>query len=125
MGLAIAPGTQVVVRDEEWLVRSVRETESDGLRVEVTGISDLVRDTDAVFFQNLDAIEPVDPANTRLVPDDSPGFRRSRLWLEALLSRTPLEASDDGLTVGHRGLLDPLTYQHRPARTTTPSRTPR
>ena len=115
MRLAIAPGTRVVIRDEEWLVCSVRETKSDGLRVEVTGISDLVRDTDAVFFQDLDAIEPVDPANTRLVPDDSPGFRRSRLWLEALLRRTPLEASDDGLTVGHRGLLDPLTYQHRPA----------
>ena len=115
MRLAIAPGTRVVIRDEEWLVRSVRETKSDGQRVEVTGISDLVRDTDAVFFQDLDAIEPVDPANTRLVSDDSPGFRRSRLWLEALLRRTPLEASVDGLTVGHRGLLDPLTYQHRPA----------
>lgn len=72
MTLAIAPGTRVVVRDEEWLVRNVRETKSDGLRVEVTGISDLVRDQDAVFFEELDAIEPVDPANTRLVPDNSP-----------------------------------------------------
>jgi hypothetical protein len=55
MTLAIAPGTRVVVRDEEWLVRNVRETKSDGLRVEVTGISDLVRDQDAVFFEELDA----------------------------------------------------------------------
>jgi hypothetical protein len=42
MTLAIAPGTRVVVRDEEWLVRNIHETKSDGLRVEVTGISDLV-----------------------------------------------------------------------------------
>jgi hypothetical protein len=115
MTLAIAPGTRVVVRDEEWLLRNVRETKSDGLRVEVTGISDLVRDQDAVFFEQLDDIEPVDPANTRLVPDNSSGFRKSRLWLEALLRRTPIEGSDDALTTGHRGLLDTLTYQRRPA----------
>jgi superfamily II DNA or RNA helicase len=115
MTLAVAPGTRVVVRDEEWLVRLVRETKSDGLRVEVTGISDLVRDQDAVFFERLDEIEPVDPTKTRLVPDNSPQFSRSRLWLEALLRRTPIEASDDALAIGHRGLLDPLTYQHRPA----------
>jgi hypothetical protein len=62
MTLAIAPGTRVVVRNEEWLVRAVRETRSDGLRVEVTGVSELVRDQDAIFFEALDAIEPVDPA---------------------------------------------------------------
>jgi superfamily II DNA or RNA helicase len=111
----IAPGTRVEVRDEEWLVRSVGPTRHDGLRVEVAGISELVRDTDAVFFTGLDTIEPIDPTRTRLVPDDTPGFRRSRLWLEALLRRTPLEATDARLAVGHRGLLDELVYQRRPA----------
>jgi superfamily II DNA or RNA helicase len=111
----LAPGTRVAVRDEEWLVRSVGPTQHDGLRVEVAGISELVRDTDAVFFTGLDTIEPIDPARTRLVPDDTPGFRRSRLWLEALLRRTPLEATDARLAVGHRGLLDELVYQRRPA----------
>jgi hypothetical protein len=115
MTLAIAPGTRVVVRDEEWLVRGVRETPGGFLRVEVTGISDLVRDTDATFFEELEEIEPVDPANTRLVPDNSAQFARSRLWLEALARRTPAEAGQDALTTGHRGLLDPLAYQHRPA----------
>jgi superfamily II DNA or RNA helicase len=111
----IAPGTRVAVRDEEWLVRSVIQTRQDGLRVEVAGISELVRDTDAVFFTGLDTIEPIDPARTRLVPDDTPGFQRSRLWLEALLRRTPLEATDSRLAVGHRGLLDELVFQRRPA----------
>ena len=115
MTLAIAPGTRVVVRNEEWLVRAVRETNSDGVRVEVTGVSELVRDTDAVFFQSLDIIEPVDPASTRLVPDDSPQFLKTRLWLDALLRRTPIEASSDKLTTGYRGMLDPLAYQLRPA----------
>lgn len=111
----IAPGTRVEVRDEEWLVRSVSPTRHDGLRVEVVGVSELVRDCDAVFFTALDVIEPIDPARTRLIPDSSPGFLRSRLWLEALLRRTPLETSDPRLAVGHLGLLDDLAYQRRPA----------
>jgi superfamily II DNA or RNA helicase len=115
MMLAVAPGTRVVVRNEEWLVRAVRETKSDGLRVEVTGVSELVRDTDAVFFEALDVIEPVDPVSTRLVPDYSPQFLKTRLWLEALLRRTPIEASSNELTTGYRGMLDRLGYQLRPA----------
>ncbi len=111
----IAPGTRVEVRDEEWLVRSVSPTRHDGLRVEVTGISELVRDCDAVFFTTLDTVEPIDPARTRLVPDSTPGFQRSRLWLEALLRRTPMETTDPRLAVGHLGLLDNLAYQRRPA----------
>ena len=68
-----------------------------------------------MFFQTLDIIEPVDPASTRLVPDDSPQFLKTRLWLDALLRRTPIEASSDKLTSGYRGMLDPLAYQLRPA----------
>lgn len=115
MTLTVAPGTRVVVRNEEWLVRAVRETKGDGLRVEVTGVSELVRDTDAVFFEALDSIELVDPASTKLIPDDSSQFLKTRLWLEALLRRTPVEASSDVLTTGYRGMLDPLGYQLRPA----------
>ena len=112
---ALAPGTQVVVRDEEWLVRAVQDTRHDGQRVEVTGVSELVRGQDAVFFTALDQVTPLDPRKTRLVADGSSGFRRSRLWLEALLRRTPLEAVDTSIAVGHRGLLDDLSYQRRPA----------
>ena len=115
MGLIVAPGTQVVVRDEEWLVRAVSDTMHDGQKVEVTGVSELVRDTDAVFFTGIDEVEPLDPAATRLVADETPGFRRSRLWLEALLRRTPLPLDETRIAVGHRALLDELNFQRRPA----------
>lgn len=82
MGLVVAPGTQVVVRDEEWLVRAVSDTAHDGQKVEVTGISELVCDTEAVFFTDIDQVEPLDPQAVDLVPDDTPGFRRSRLCRE-------------------------------------------
>ncbi len=98
----IVAGSEVVVRDEEWLVRSTQETPADGLLVRCIGISTLVRDTEATFLSSLDRIEPLRPEETELVTDDSPGFRRSRLYLEAVLRKTPIPATDHGLAVSHR-----------------------
>ena len=57
----IASGAQVEVRDEEWLVRAVQHTPSDGLMVRCIGTSTFVRDLEATFFTNLDRIEPLRP----------------------------------------------------------------
>ena len=101
------------MRDEEWLVRSVQQTPSDGLLVRCIGTSTLVRDTEATFFTNLDRIEPLRPEDTELVHDDSPNFRRSRLYLEAILRKTPVPSTDTDLAVASRQLLDRLEYQRR------------
>lgn len=111
----IAAGAQVEIRDEEWIVRSVRRTHRDGLRLEVTGATELVRDQDAVFFTALDEVSVLDPTRTRLVADGTPQFRRSRLWLESLLRRSATASSEQGIVSGHRALLDPMGYQLRPA----------
>ena len=112
----IAGGAQVAVRDEEWLVRSVQQTPSDGLMVRCIGTSSLVRNTEATFFTNLDAVEPLRPEETRLVSDDSPNYRRSRLYLEAVMRKTPVPSTDTDLAVAGRQLLDPLEYQRRAVR---------
>jgi ERCC4-related helicase len=111
----VAAGERIVVRDEEWLVRAVRNTERDGVRVEVTGVTSLVRDQDAVFFGLLDTIDRLDPREGKLVADDSAGFRSSRLWLESIRRGSPVPSSETRITVGHRGLLDRMDYQLRPA----------
>lgn len=49
---ALAPGTRVVVRDVEWLVRRVDRTSTGGQALSVVGISELVRDREAVFRAN-------------------------------------------------------------------------
>ncbi|CAL9425752.1 RNA polymerase-associated protein RapA [Streptomyces sp. enrichment culture] len=108
-------GAQVVVRDEEWLVRSSMPTEDDGTRIEVVGVSEFVRDQEAVFFSGLDRIELLDPRETNLVMDDSPNYRRSRLFLEAVLRRTALPQSERRLALADSFLMDPLPYQRRPA----------
>lgn len=113
--LAVAPGSIVVVRDEEWLVTSVEQT-SDGALVSVRGLSELVKDTSAMFYQGLDDIEVLDPAAATVVGDDSPGNRRALLWLEATLRKTPLPVDDQSITVSGEALADPLDYQQEAVR---------
>ncbi|WP_079038221.1 DEAD/DEAH box helicase [Streptomyces sp. NBRC 110028] len=108
-------GAQVLVRDEEWLVRSSAPTTDDGTKLEVVGVSEFVRDQEAVFFSGLDRIELLDPRDTQLVRDDSPNYRRSRLFLEAVLRRTALPQSERRLALADSFLLDSLPYQRRPA----------
>lgn len=90
---AIGPGSIVVVRDEEWLVTQI-EPASDGEFVHVQGLSELVRETDAIFSTALDDIVPLDPAQAEVVADDSPNYRRARLWLESTLRKTAVPLTD-------------------------------
>ena len=73
------PGARIVVRETEWLVRSCTVTERDGYKIRATGISELVRDEDAVFFTKLEDPKPVllKPEETILVRDDSAEFAKA------------------------------------------------
>ena len=108
----LTQGSLVLIRDEEWLVRSISDTPADGKMLKVVGVSELVRDQEATFFTSLDKVEALRPEDTQFVADLSPNYRRSRLFIEALIRRTPLPAGEARLAVGHRQLLDPLTFQH-------------
>lgn len=113
--LNVAPGSIVVVRDAEWLVTKVEQT-TDGYFVHVIGLSELVRDTEATFSSGIEKIVTVDPSQVSVVPDMSSSFRRSRLWLEATLRKTPVAAAGSELSVARQGLSDPLDYQFKAVR---------
>jgi superfamily II DNA or RNA helicase len=104
------PGSVLVVRDETWLVTRV-ERATDGWFVDVQGLSELVRDTTATFSTALDDIQTLDPALAEVVADDSAGYRKSRLWLEATLRKTAVPLTSRELTVATQGLADSLPYQ--------------
>ena len=110
-----APGAQVLIRDELWLVRKCTPTERDGWMLEVTGISPFVRDMDATFYDRLDVVQELDPRKTELVPDDSPNHRRSRLFLEAIMRKTYLPQTEHGLALADNFLMDQQVHQLRPA----------
>ncbi len=109
-----APGARIVVRDAEWLVRKVDRTSTGGQSLTVIGISELVKDKEAIFLDEIDKnIEILDPAQTRLVPDKSSSYQASLLYMESLIRQTP--PTDDKLYIGHRGAMDSVPYQLDPA----------
>jgi superfamily II DNA or RNA helicase len=123
-GGGYAPGSQILVRDEEWLVRTVTGTQHDRLRIEATGVSDFVRDTEAVFYESLDDIRVLDPRETRLVPDTSRRHRRGRLYLEAVIRKSFLPQTEHGLALSDNFLMNRQTHQLRPAELALSMRNP-
>lgn len=109
-----APGARVVIRDEEWLVRNTLPIRTGGAAVRVTGISELVRNHEAIFLTQLDGIQELRPEETQLVPDVSPQYRRTFLYLESLLRRTP--PTDDLVYLGQNAAINYAPYQIEPAR---------
>ncbi|PKO70218.1 MAG: helicase [Betaproteobacteria bacterium HGW-Betaproteobacteria-16] len=112
--LPFAPGSRAVIRDEEWLIRRVDPSTDGGWLLNCDGISDLVRGQSALFLTELeDHIEVLDPAATVLVPDSSPTFNATVLYLEAMRRRSV--PNDDKVHLGHRAVMNLVPYQLDPA----------
>jgi superfamily II DNA or RNA helicase len=111
---APAPGARVLIRDEEWLVRSANQCDAGGYELECIGVSETVRHRDALFLTAIDDVIVLDPRDTSLLVDDSPAFIGSRLYLEARLRQTVPTGSD--IALGHRGAMDALPFQLVPTR---------
>lgn len=113
----IAPGSRIIARDEEWLVRRIEKTSSGDDILAVVGLTELVKDKEARFIKAKgldDDIVAVDPADTLPVADTSAYHRNTLLHLETLLRASP--PTDDRLHLGHRGAMDVVPYQLDPAR---------
>ena len=109
-----APGSRVLIRDAEWVVRRVDTTSEGTWQLVCDGVSELVREQEAVFLSSLEEIEFLDPAETRLTPDPSPSFVDSRLYMESQLRATV--PNDERIHVGHQAAMDLVRYQLEPAR---------
>lgn len=109
----LAPGARVVVRDAEWLVRATKRATNGAQVFEAVGISDFIKGKLAQFIADLEPdLTVLDPKQTGLVMDDSPGYQKSLLFIEAHLRQTvPTEGY---LYVGHRAAMDGLPFQLDP-----------
>ena len=107
---APAPGARVLIRDAEWVVRRADLAPDGGYRLVCDGVSELVREREAVFLTTLEPdLRVLDSAETRFVPDPSPGFADSRLWMESQLREAV--PSDERIHVGHGAAMDLVPYQ--------------
>jgi len=108
-----APGMRLIIRDEEWMVKKVETNSLDKKTLHCVGISSLVKDHDAMFLTDIEDIEQVDPTKVKLVLDDSPFFRRSRLYIESQWrQKIPTDAN---LHIGNRAAMDTMNFQLEPA----------
>lgn len=109
------------IRGEEWLLRNVVSTKHGTCRLDVIGLSPMVRDREAIFMADLEEslperwgrIQILDPRETEPVRDDSPYFRNARLHLEVLMRQTA--PSDGFIHRGHKAAIDVLPFQLEPA----------
>ncbi len=109
----LAPGARVLIRDAEWLVRKVDRTATNRQAVSVVGLSQIVKDREAIFLDEIDQIELLNPEDTDLVADTSSFYRDSLLFMESLLRQTP--PTDEHLYIGYQGAMDVVPYQLDPA----------
>lgn len=95
-------------------MRKIDRTSGGQQRILALGISQLVRNRESIFIQELEEeIEIVDPAKTVPVIDESAHYRDARLHLEFLLRDTT--PSDERIHTGHRAAMDVVPYQLDPA----------
>jgi hypothetical protein len=100
----IAPGSRIVVRDEEWLVRQVDPSSDGGRLLTCDGVYDLVRGQSSLFLTALEGpIKVLDPAETQLVADPSPMFNAPLLYIES--QRRHTMPNDVQI---HQGVEEPL-----------------
>ena len=113
--ITFAPGARVLIRDAEWVIRSVDPSAAGGQQLLCVGVSELVREREAIFLTALEPqIEVLHPAQTTLVRDRSPRFADSLLTMESQLRQAV--PSDNQIHVGHEAAMDLVPYQLDPAR---------
>lgn len=111
--LSFAPGSRVVIRDEEWIVRRVHGTTDGAWLLTCDGVSELTRGQTAVLSALEDRIDVLDPAKTELIADARPMHSATLLYLESMRRRSV--ANDEKIHLGHRGVINLVPYQLDPA----------
>jgi hypothetical protein len=64
-----APGMRVIIRDEEWMIKKADLNSYGNSTLQCIGITPLVKDKQAYFLSDLEKIEVVDPAQTKIIID--------------------------------------------------------
>ena len=122
----VAPGMRIELRSVEWLVKRTLTTGMKLHLVEAIGLSEIVRDQEMSFileYETEGTVEIMDPADVTLVPDPSPRYVQTLLYIESLLRTAAPKGAN--LSIGPRAAIDPMPYQLEPARVALQAPRPR
>lgn len=85
-----SPGTRVIIRDEEWVIKKVERNDLDRQSLHCIGISPLVKGRDAIFLEDLEEVIPV-------APEDSRFFREGQLAIGSDTLKRDVEYCTHGI----------------------------
>ena len=109
-----APGMRTIIRDEEWMVKKTETNSLGNKTLYCIGILPLVKDREAIFLADLEQIQIVNPAEVKLIADNSPFYIRALLYLESQWRQQI--PTDVNLHIGHQAAMDLMPYQLDPAK---------
>lgn len=110
----LSPGNRISVRNEDFLITDVRDNFGKSKIIKTEGISELVKGRTFIFDTALESdIQIIDPAKTRLIPDTSNGYLKTKLFLETRIRNA--SAISDRIEIGYKAAIDAAAFQFDPA----------
>ena len=105
---------RLVIRDAEWVIRRSDYASDNGYQLTCEGISEMVRGHQGIFLTKLEShIQILNPAETKIIADMSPGYADSLLYMESLLRQRA--SNDASIQIAHQAAMNRVPYQFDPA----------